>query len=104
MKLPKWLMALVLLPAFHVASPANAARIEPWNKPCLNDYRTWKKKPSHKAVAVTKVYSDGQGCGMSWSASSPRAARAEALRRCQKRLKQRHPKAHPSSCVVIQVK
>lgn len=85
------------------ASEASALRIEPWNKRCLKDYAVWKKKPSRKAVAITRAYANGQGCGMSWSYESSAGARTEALRRCMKQLRRNRP-GSKDQCRVIEMK
>jgi hypothetical protein len=95
------LLSVAVLVIF--AAPTHAAGIEPWNKNCLKDYSVWKKKGPHKAVAVTRVFPDGQGCGMSWEYETVAKAKAEALRRCKKQLKRNHPESR-SSCAIIEVK
>jgi hypothetical protein len=95
------LSSAVLLGLVIGVQPANAARIEPWNSSCLKDYRQWKKQPKHKAFAVTKVYSNGQGCGSSWSWQSAKAARQDALRQCVKRLRKERP-GSKDRCFIIE--
>jgi hypothetical protein len=93
-------LELVLLAC---VSQSHAARIEPWNKPCLKEQEKWKKLDSYKAVAVTKVYKNGQGCGHSWGYPTRADAKNVALRRCQIQLKKNQPKSK-DRCMIIFVK
>lgn len=89
-------VVLISLPA----SQAEAARIEPWNKKCLQDQARWEKKKGHKAVAVTKVYPNGQGCGHSWGKKTVAAAKQDAMRQCVSLLRQNMPGSR-DGCVII---
>ena len=67
---------------FQLVTEASA--IPSWNKPCEKAYGDWKKKPGHKAFALTSVTLHGQSCGYSWSAPSKEAAEREAIKECKK--------------------
>jgi hypothetical protein len=95
--------ALVLASLAIFATSAHAARIEPWNKRCLRDQAAWVKKGKYKAVAVTKVYRGGQGCGHSWNWKTPALARKDALRKCNAILRRNVP-GTKDRCVVILVR
>jgi hypothetical protein len=84
------------------ANAQNAAAIEAWNTPCLQEYANWKRKPPPRAVAVTVPNSKGQGCGFSWGASTKADAKLEALRQCRFRKKQEDP-GHKDTCRISQV-
>ena len=84
------------------ASGQNAAAIEEWNTPCLQEYAKWQRKPPRKAVAVTVPNSKGQGCGFSWEASTKTNATTEALRQCRLRKQQEDP-WHKDTCRISQI-
>jgi hypothetical protein len=84
-------------------SEAEAARIAPWNKNCLADQKKWQKKAKHKAVAVTKIYPNGQGCGHSWGWPTIEEAKADAMKRCKARLLKNYPKTK-DKCILIEVR
>jgi hypothetical protein len=96
------LFAAFLLITFVDLKQSNAARIEPWNTNCLKYQKRWKKEAKHKAIAVTKVYSNGQGCGHSWNWATPMEAKRDALRRCQRSLKKNRPKSK-DKCMIVKV-
>jgi hypothetical protein len=87
--------AVVLTATLYLTSVSNAATagIQSFNMICLRDYKNWSKKRGWKAVADTAVYSDGQGCGMSWEFPTKSGATTYALQRCYKQLSRRHPKS-----------
>jgi hypothetical protein len=85
------------------AREAAAARIEPWNRQCLKDQKNWEKQAKHKAVAVTKVYSNGQGCAHSWNLATIELAKKEALLRCNLSLQKNRPKTK-DKCILLMSK
>jgi hypothetical protein len=56
-----------------------------WNQECKKLFRQYKKKPRHKAFAVSDANSSSmtQSCGSAWSAPSKAAAEAAAKRWCR---------------------
>ena len=57
--------------------------IPSWNKWCVKAYDDWKKKPRHKAFALSSGGMQGQNCGTAWAAGSKEIAEREALKRCR---------------------
>jgi hypothetical protein len=73
------------------------AGIHVQNKPCQRLYKEWKKKPSHKAFAVSQSIGVGmQGCGAAWGAPSKAIAEGNAIKSC------RQAKAMAATCAVME--
>jgi hypothetical protein len=96
-------IAIAMTATLHSTSTAHAATagIQSFNKPCLRDYKNWTKKRGWKAIAETAVYSDGQGCGMSWEFVTKSGATAYALKRCRQQLYKHHPKTKDPCRVTV---
>jgi hypothetical protein len=99
----RWLLVslFLIVSCCGVSVSVLAAGIAPWNKECLADQREWKKRPGHKAVAVTKIYGNGQGCGHSWDAPTQAEANKIALRKCTRALRKHLPKSK-DVCTIIE--
>lgn len=94
---------LLIWTSIESASAPNAAAIEAWNAPCLQEYAQWQRKPPRKAVAITVPNPKGQGCGFSWGGSTKADAAAEALRQCRFRKAQEDPR-HKDTCRISETR
>jgi hypothetical protein len=85
----------VLLTGLLAPISADAQSIGFWNRGCKKGLAEVKKKPPHRAFAVSvDVHvQGGQACGWTWSNPSKAAAEKNALQACKKQGR--------SSCKVI---
>lgn len=67
------------------AETSPAQTLPNWNRECKKLFRQFDKKPRHRAFAVSDMYSSSmvQSCGLAWSASSEKAAEANAIKACR---------------------
>jgi hypothetical protein len=78
--------ACLILSFLALSGETSRAQILPsWNQECKKLFRQYKKKPNHKAFAVSDASSSSmaQSCGSQWSAPSKKAAEAGAIRWCR---------------------
>ena len=82
------LLVLLILPlVVFGAVPSSAQGIEMWNKPCLKAYKKWKTLTNHKAFAISNSSAGaglGQSCAYTYSSPSKGAAKAAAIKSCEK--------------------
>ena len=88
----KLLLATFCAGFLFIPDASSAPGVQSWNRPCIKFYAEWKKKPNHKAFAVSTTDYQ-QSCGGSWGAGSLKAAIESAKTWCRKH-------AEGSACVI----
>ena len=79
-----WIGTLIWILAFEALPTPAVSQVAFWNKQCVKLYADWKKRPGHKAFAVTHAYTNtGQSCGFSYGVSTKATAEKEAIRQCK---------------------
>lgn len=88
----KLMFAVTYITLMFAPEASSAPGVQSWNRPCIKFYSQWKKKPNHKAFAVstTDVH---QSCGGSWGEPSVKAAIESAKKWCKR-------SAEGSACVI----
>lgn len=86
------LLAVSCFTLLMVPVASSAPGVQSWNRPCIKFYAQWKKKPNHKAFAVSTT-DNQQSCGGSWGEKSTKAAIESARKWCK-----RHAQGSP--CVI----
>jgi hypothetical protein len=76
----------VLLAGLLVPVSVDAQSIGFWNRECKKGFAEVKKKPRHRAFAVSvdAQVQGGQACGWTWSNPTKAAAEKNALQACKK--------------------
>jgi hypothetical protein len=80
----------VILAALLIAGMASETVAMPphWHKPCMQAWKDYKKKPRHKAFAMSPVRTAMMVyCGTAWRAGSKAQAEKEAMRYCASKSK-----------------
>ena len=88
----KFLLGVYCVAFLMVPVASSAPGVQTWNRPCIKFYAQWKKKPNHKAFAVSTTDYQ-QSCGGSWGERSVEAAIESAKKWCKKH-------AESSACVI----
>ena len=88
----KFLLAVSCITFMLVPEASSAPGVQSWNRPCNRFYAQWKKKPNHKAFAVSTTDYQ-QACGGSWGEPSVKAAIESAKKWCKR-------SAEGSPCVI----
>jgi hypothetical protein len=76
------LLVLIFVLASSVGNETSSAQVTPENIMCKRDYAQYRRRPTHKAFAVTVGKYKRHACGMGWSYKTRGSAVRRALREC----------------------